>query len=171
MLEQFTPIPGFLSPPSFSNSSFGAWNPSCSLTDNTMSLYEFNPDKGQRKRWLKCFSVGLVYHQCVCSELQVWVCKQESNKQCSFLPSICQEGKRTWIIVLVHMLCNREEAGEPLFHKRLIDFRALWSLWVLGVWGKGRVGPHLNPTFRPLTLTFAYVFRISPQERENVGGL
>lgn len=29
----------------------------------------------------------LVYHQCVCSELQVWVCKQESNKQGSFLPS------------------------------------------------------------------------------------
>lgn len=31
--------------------------------------------------------------------------------------------------------------------------------------------PHLNPTFRPLTPTFAYVFRISPQERETVGGL
>lgn len=33
------------------------------------------------------------------------------------------------------------------------------------------MGPHPNPTFRPLTPTFAYVFRISPQERENVGGL
>lgn len=61
--------------------------------------------------------------------LQCW----SGNKQGSFLPSIYREGKRTWIIVLVPKLRNRKEAGEPLLHKRPIDFRALWSVWVLGV--------------------------------------
>lgn len=60
----------------------------------------------------------------------------------------------------------KEEEGEPVFHKsRLIA--GVVERTGGGWWGRGRVGLHPNPTYRPLTPTSAHMFRVSLQKREN----
>lgn len=65
-------------------------------------------------------------------------------------------------------LCIKRKWGNPLLTKPnwLQD---LWSGWASG-WGRGRVGLHPNPTYRPLTPTSAHMFRVSLQTKQNRWG-
>lgn len=78
--------------------------------------------------------------------------------------------RTAYLCIYECVVWKRGRRGNP-FSTKADWLQRLWSGRVWGRLGRGRVGLHPKPTYRPLTPTLAYVFRISPQKKENIWGL